>query len=230
MRGARGRQGRKEREGGWDEREQRAGEEEGRCLERGGLARRALTLRSAASQTRLQSPGGTSTTPAASQPPAKRERERSPRGAKGDATARGELGGPSGSPAASVRGVEGLSSAALRQLGPHREEGWGERLARVMQAEGPAPGGSTKNKCAAGSRERPLRAPRGTLLRGSPGDARARLQPCAPPARPNRRPSAAARPAPGWGWPPRRARSGWAPPFCSAPRGAPAPLSSAKRI
>lgn len=99
MRGARGRQGRKEREGrgGWDEREQRAGEEEGRCLESGGLARRALTLRSAASQTRLQSPGGTSTAPAESPPPAELERERSPRGAKGDAKARGELGGPSGS-------------------------------------------------------------------------------------------------------------------------------------
>lgn len=173
-------------------------------MESGGLVRRALTLRSAASQTRLQSPGGTSTAPAASPPPAGRERERSPRGAKGDATTRGELGGPSGSRAGAGLGAEGLSSGALGRLSPHRAEGQEERLTRVVQAEGPAPGGggATKNKRAAGSRERPLRVPRGTVLRGAPGDARARLQPCAPPALPDRRPSAAVRPAPGWGWPP----------------------------
>lgn len=103
--------------------------------------RRALTLRSAASQTRLQSPGGTSTAPAASPPPAGRERERSPWGAKGDATTRGELGGPSGSRAGAGLGAEGLSSGALGRLSPHRAEGQEERLTRVVQAEGPAPGG-----------------------------------------------------------------------------------------
>lgn len=67
MNDARGKRGWQEGRGVREREGERGEEEGGRCLESEGLARRVLTPRSTASQTRLQSPGAKPTAPAAGQ-------------------------------------------------------------------------------------------------------------------------------------------------------------------